>query len=63
MKLSGKSAVAALTAAFTAGTVFGWFLKTWRLQWLAAKRDFFARKAVKAHEQLRVSSNDDPNLI
>jgi len=45
---------------FTAGTVFGWYLKTWRMKWLAAKRDFFLSKAVKADEMLASEIDHTP---
>lgn len=58
LDLASKAGLAVMGGVFVAGTVFGWYLKTWRLRWLAAKRDYFARKALKAHEQLPGSDDN-----
>lgn len=59
VQLTSKSGIAVVCGVFVAGTVFGWYLKTWRQRWLAAKRDFFARKTLKAHEQLLGQTGSD----
>lgn len=63
MNLKGKAGIAALCGAFLDGTVFGWCLKTWRLKWLAAKRDWFAKKALKAHDKLNEESQQDQRML
>lgn len=62
MKMKDKSTIVVLCGTFLAGTVFGWCLKTWRLKWLAAKRDWFAKKAFKAHDKLTEESSHNPAL-
>lgn len=57
--LNSKTGLVLIGGAFVGGTVFGWYLKTWRLQWLAKKRDFFSRKAMQAQEQIDGNVNSD----
>lgn len=57
--IQSKTGLVLMGTAFAAGTVLGWYLKTWRLQWLSAKRDFFARKAKKAQDEMEGKSNSD----
>ncbi|KAF6040410.1 hypothetical protein EB796_001284 [Bugula neritina] len=52
VRLTSKTGLAVVGSIFIAGTVFGWYLKSWRLRWLAAKREYFAKKTLKAHETL-----------
>lgn len=54
-RLTSKTGIAVIASVFVAGTVFGWWLKKWRLRYLSAKRDFFAKKTLKAHAQLEGS--------
>ena len=50
--LTSKAGLCVIGGAFVIGTIVGWYAKTWRLRWLAAKQDFFACKTWKAHEQI-----------
>ena len=63
VELNSRTGLAVVVSTFVAGTVFGWYLKTWRLRWLAAKRDFFLRKSVKAHEQLEGLGGSDQSEV
>ena len=37
---------------FAAGVFVGWKIKTWRVKYLEAKRDFLARKSRETQEQI-----------
>ena len=61
--IQSKTGLVVIGTVFAAGTVFGWYLKTWRLQWLAKKRVFFARRAQKAQDQIEGNSDSSTTVL
>ena len=50
--VSDKALAVYLGISFVLGTIFGYKLKTWRLKYLQAKRDYFRKKALQTQTKI-----------
>jgi hypothetical protein len=53
---SGRSVCFMLAVSFVSGVILGYKIKSWRIKYLQAKRDYFKKKVFETQRQIDVTS-------
>ena len=62
-EVSGRQLTVMASLAFLGGVFVGWKLKTWRVKYLQAKRNYLAKKSVETQRQIDMATGKSDRVV